>query len=155
MKPKKGPQKTTRVPVKQRTSHQHASIERFQSFLSKTTSRESRVFWDQVVKFADEEQFSVSDLVVKFQEEAESRKKRGRKGRNEVNHIRILIESLFNIESDLEREKIRENLTMAAKTKTWKDMLGLIRNKLDVTGLGRNIVPSVRTNQKEGHLIMQ
>ncbi len=129
----------------------------FQKFVTEShqACRESRLFWDAVIRYADHNKFSVHDLIQKFVEEAESRKCKGGKNARDVNHIKIVVNALFQTDDEDQREKLREELTLASKTENWSNLLLLIRKRLEVTGLGRNIIPSVRTLQRENSLLIQ
>ncbi len=128
----------------------------FQTFMSQNqSSKDSKSFWDAAIRFADQSKFSVHDLIVKFVEEAESRKAKGGKFGREVNHIKVVVNALFQIEDKDRRDKLREELTLASKAQHWSFLLHLIRKRLHITGLGRNIIPSIRTLQREGSLLTQ
>ena len=73
-------------------------------------------------------------------EEAESRKSKGGKHGRAVNHIRLMVNALFHTGDENERDKLREELTLATKTQHWSHMLHVIRKRLKITGLGRNII---------------
>ncbi len=153
------PSKRNRTQIKHRFSNswRRTPIVGFQSLISQNPqmSRDSKLFWDTVVRYADQNKFSLRELITKLMEEAESRKSKGGKRGRDVNHIKVVVDALFQTDDKNQREKLREELTLASKTQHWSYMLQLIRSRLKVTGLGRNIIPSVRTLQRESCLLIQ
>ncbi len=148
-----------RVQIKRRFSNswKNTAIIGFRNLISQNAgmSSNSKLFWDAVVRYADQNKFSVNDLMMKFLEEAESRKSKGGKRRRDVNHIKIVVNALFQTDDMDRRERLREELTLASKTEHWSHLLHLIRKRLEITGLGRNIIPSIRTLQRESSLLIQ
>lgn len=111
----------------------------------------SRRFWDDIVNYADKRQFGIEELIFKFLEEANLRKAKNSKRSSVVNHIKGICNALFGTEDMTRREKFREELTVSSTTGNWQQILQVVRRHLQITGLGKNIVPSIRTLSRKKH----
>ena len=106
--------------------------------------------------FADNWNISTEILIIKFLEEAQSRKSKEGKTANEISHIKLIVKVLFGAEDKKGREKCCKELVFAAKREHWGLIFSIIRQHLYKVGFVRtNIVTSLPVLSIKNQSLMQ
>lgn len=109
------------------------------------TPNGSKLFWKRVMWFARQRKIRICALLEVVREDAKRRKKRGRAAKSHSNIVKIFVNGLF--EKRGTSECFRQEMAIALKTNNVNAVINVIRSRLNVVGLGYNIVPSIRTIQ--------
>ena len=100
-------------------------------------------FWRQVIWCIRYKGISIRGLTEAAHREADQRKRRNGGSKKQKNIIGGLIAGLFKDRGSC--SDFRDALAIHTKTGNVNDVINLIRSRLSVTGLGFNLVPSIRT----------
>ena len=87
--------------------------------------------------FADNQTISIEMLKMKFSEEAQYRKSKRVETARKINHIKLIFNVLLGTEDKEDKEKFGKELTIAANTERWTNILSIICQHLHAVGLVR------------------